>query len=814
MRKWFVAAVFVTLAAHAQNFELTIDNIMRGPNLYGYSPEEVRWTPDGAKIYFSWKQWNDPLERDRDTYMVNRDGSGLRKLSDEEKKDAPPAMGDRTRDKRSIVYADDGDIFLWEATTGRRRALTQTTDTESSPHFTFDEQRVTFVRNNNLFAISLRDGSTAQLTNVVGPDDKGPNVTLWDDKKGTDSQEYIKREERKLLSVVDERARKREEDEAKKKKEHPLKPFKLDKHQNVADMQLTPDGKQVVAVIRSESEKAKKAIVPNYVTEAAYTDTIPSREKVGDVLPAARIAVIDAMNGSVKWFEHGLKPLEADKPPQPVQTTAPPEKQGRATSEQTEKSEETQRESARPKEREVAMRTPVWSEDGKRAFLYVRSTDNKDAWIMAFDPASAKGRVIATLHDDAWLRSLEAPPSGWLADNQTIYYGSEATGFMQLYAIAFDGGAPKPLTSGSWEVDSAMLSNDKKSFYLIASEESPFERHLYRMAVTGGQRVKLTSAPGDHEAVVSPDGTLIADVYSYTNKPPELYVIPLPAPRGEGGRRPGEGTRVTTSPAPDFQNYPWLDVPIIRIPARDGTPVPARIYKPANFARGGKAVVFVHGAGYLQNVHRWWSSYAHEYMFHHLLMSRGYLVLDLDYRGSRGYGRNWRTAIYRHMGGKDLDDQVDGARWLASEYGVDPKRIGIYGGSYGGFITLMAMFTQPDVFAAGAALRPVTDWAHYNNGYTSSILNLPQNDAEAYRKSSPIYFAEGLKGRLLICHGMVDTNVHFQDSVRLAQRLIELRKQNWELAAFPAENHGFVEPTSWADEYKRIYRLFEETLGR
>ncbi len=768
MRKWFVVAVFVALAAHAQNFELTIDNIMRGPNLYGYSPEEVRWTPDGSRLYFSWKQWNDPLERDRDTYVVNRDGSGLRKLSDEEKKDAPPANGDRTGDKRSSVYAEDGDIYLWEVSTGKRRALTQTTDTESSPRFTFDEQRVTFVRNNNLFVVSLRDGSTVQLTNVVGPDDKGPNVTLWDDKKGTDSQEYVKREERKLLSVVDERARKREEDEAKKKKEHPLEPFKLDKHQNVADMQLTPDGKYVVAVIRSESEKAKKAIVPNYVTEAAYTDTIPSREKVGDVLPPARIAVIDATNGSVKWFEHGLKPLEADKPLQ-------------------------------LKEREVALRTPVWSEDGKRAFLFVRSTDNKDAWIMAFDPATAKGRVIATMHDDAWLRSFEIPPSGWLADNQTIYYVSESTGFMQLYAISFAGGGPKPLTTGDWEIDSATLSNDKKSFYLITSEESPFERHLYRMSVTGGQRVKLTTTPGDHEAVVSPDGTLIADVYSYTNRPPELFI----------------GTkRVTTSPAPEFGNYTWLDVPIVRVPARDGTPIPARIYKPANFARGSKAVIFVHGAGYLQNVHRWWSSYAHEFMFHHLLMSHGYLVLDLDYRGSRGYGRNWRTAIYRHMGGKDLDDQVDGARWLVSEYGVDPKRIGIYGGSYGGFITLMAMFTQPDVFAAGAALRPVTDWAHYNNGYTSGILNFPQSDAEAYRKSSPIYFAEGLKGRLLICHGMVDTNVHFQDSVRLAQRLIELRKTNWELAAFPVENHGFVEPTSWADEYKRIFKLFEETLQK
>ena len=124
----------------------------------------------------------------------------------------------------------------------------------------------------------------------------------------------------------------------------------------------------------------------------------------------------------------------------------------------------------------------------------------------------------------------------------------------------------------------------------------------------------------------------------------------------------------------------------------------------------------------------------------------------------------------------------------------------------------MAMFTTPDVFAAGAALRPVTDWAHYNHGYTSNILNVPQKDAEAYRKSSPIYFAEGLKGALLICHGMVDTNVHFQDSVRLAQRLIELRKENWELAPYPVENHGFTEATSWADEYKRILKLFEDNL--
>ena len=115
-------------------------------------------------------------------------------------------------------------------------------------------------------------------------------------------------------------------------------------------------------------------------------------------------------------------------------------------------------------------------------------------------------------------------------------------------------------------------------------------------------------------------------------------------------------------------------------------------------------------------------------------------------------------------------------------------------------------------FAAGGALRSVTDWAHYNHGYTSNILNIPVDDPESYRKSSPIYFAEGLEGALLICHGMIDTNVQFQDVVRLSQRLIELEKTNWEMAVYPLEAHGFVEPSSWNDEYSRIFKLFEDNI--
>jgi dipeptidyl aminopeptidase/acylaminoacyl peptidase len=427
--------------------------------------------------------------------------------------------------------------------------------------------------------------------------------------------------------------------------------------------------------------------------------------------------------------------------------------------------------------------------------------------IVQLDMATGKTKILASIHDDAWVGGPGSFSLGWLPDNKRVYFQSERDGFSHLYTVSIDGGQPVQLTSGNFEVTDVRLSEDKTKFYLTTSEGSFFERNLYSMSFDGGPRTKLTSMQGNNQATVSPDQTKLAILRSYANKPTELYIAP-----NKAGTTEGEIKQITDSPTAEWKSYNWIAPPIVSIKARDGATVYGRLYKPAGVKKGGPAVLFVHGAGYLQNVHNWWSSYFREYMFHHLLMEKGYTVLDIDYRGSAGYGRDWRTGIYRFMGGKDLTDHVDAVDYLVKEHGIDPKRVGLYGGSYGGFITLMAMFTTPDVFAAGAALRPVTDWAHYNDGYTSNILNLPQNDQEAYRKSSPIFHAAGLKGALLICHGMVDVNVNFQDSVRLAQKLIELRKENWELAAYPVEDHGFVQPTSWADEYKRIFKLFETNL--
>jgi len=764
-----------------KKFALTIDNIMRGPGLYGYEPSAVRWSGDGQRIFFLWKQASDPIEQPLDTYEIHRDGSSLRKLSDEQARLAPPANADRTRDRKRAVYAVDGDIFLYDFSTDSARQLTKTDDVESNPRFTQDEKRVAFMRGGNLYAMSLDNGMLEQMTDITAPGAPaavpvtgggrggrggrgGAAPPTTSAQRGTDSQEFLKKQEKELIEVVREHAALREEEEAKRKKEHPRKPFPLQARQSVNRLELCPDEKCVIAMISEAGDRAKPDNVPSYVNESAYTEDIPGRVAVGDSQARLRMAILDVINGEVKWVDPGLNG------------------------------------------RDVQMQAPLWNEQGTKAVFVARATDNKDRWILALDPATGKARTVFTEHDDAWLDGPGSQTLGWLKDGNEIYFQSERDGYSHLYKVAVDGGEPKQLTSGKWEVTGVELSNDGSNFYLTTSEVGPAERQFYSMSVDGGARTRITREVGNHHVVLSPDEKQMADVYSYTNKPPELFV----ADNAPGAKE----TKLTSSPAKDFWEYPWLDVPIVQVLARDGAMIPAHFYKPADYRRGGPAVIFVHGAGYAQNVDRWWSpNYSREYMFNQFLMAHGYMVLDMDYRASAGYGRDWRTAIYRHMGGKDLDDNVDGAKWLV-EQGADPKRIGIYGGSYGGFITLMAMFTTPDVFAAGAALRPVTDWAHYNHPYTSNILNVPQKDDEAYRKSSPIYYADGLKGALLICHGMVDTNVFFQDSVRLVQRLIELHKENWSIAPYPVENHGFVQPSSWADEYKRIFHLFETNLKK
>jgi dipeptidyl aminopeptidase/acylaminoacyl peptidase len=742
-------------------FELTVDSIMRGPKLVGYPPSGPRWSGDSTRLYFEWRR---PDDDETSTWVVGKAGGAPRQLSDEERRSAPPVFGAWDRAHRRVLFVDQGDIVLLDSVSGVRRQITRTTGNESNPRWARHEAAVTFVRENNLFLMPLDSGEIAQLTDVQ-PRKRDP--------RDTDSQKFVKAEEPKLIehTRVEEQKKKKAEEKAKA---HELPKYELAERQSVSDLQLSPDGKHVFMIVVERTDAAKRPNVPNYVTESSYTEDIPARTFVGDAQDKRTLAVMNLETGKTQLADAEF----------------------------------------------AAKRDPRWgmvqlSESGSTAVAHVRAANNKDRWLVVVDAETGKTRVLDTLHDEAWVRELGGfgpvdQSFGWYPDEKRIWFLSERDGFMHLYNLDTSAATPaaKQLTQGKWEIDSVSVSPDKKTFYINSTEAHPGERQIYAMSVDGGARTKLTSMVGSSAGDVSPDDSTFGLVYSYSTKPPEVFVM--------ANRAGGEAKQVTTSSTAEWRSYKWADPQLVTYKTRDGVEVYARLYTPemvgARRDPSAPAVVFVHGSGYLQNAHKYWSSYFHEYMFNNLLAARGYVVLDPDYRASAGYGRDWRTAIYRHMGGKDLDDVVDGAKYLVDTQKVNARHIGVYGGSYGGFITLMAMFTSPDTFAAGAALRPVTDWTHYNHGYTSSILNDPQTDPEAYRQSSPIYFAEGLKGSLLICHGMVDTNVLFQDTVRLTQRLIELRKTNWSVAPFPVENHGFEEETSWADEYRRILKLFDDTL--
>jgi dipeptidyl aminopeptidase/acylaminoacyl peptidase len=774
---------------------LSIEQIMQGEAFVGALPENIAWSEDSRTVFFTWNPDGDTL---RGTYRIGAANPTAKpeKLTLDELR-AMPSWGSYNRDFSKKVFSKNGDLFLLETkaspTAGRKpstvhrppstvKQLTSTSESESSPQFSGDGTKVIYERYDNLYAWDIAEGTTTQLT---------------DFKKGSERRERKKGAlELEQLALFDVLAERKADREAQKRQREAVQPKRLKPvfygEKSLESMDISPDLRFVTFNAATEVS-SEQTDVPNYVTESGKVELLKSRAKVGGAQSETALGIWDRQRDTVYWVETKDLPGIKQKP----------------LFLQDYHRDTTDWNPLFEKPKAVNVLEPVFSEGGK-ALVVVLSLDNKDRWVCLLDLEKGSLKTLDHQHDEAWIGGPgiggwggSMGNIGWI-DNNTAFYQSEETGYSHLYAVDVVSGVKRALTSGKFEIIEANLSRDKKHFYLTSNKETPFERHFYRLPIAGGTMEKLTTLPGNHEVSLSPDERWLAIRYSYSNKPWELFIQ-----ENKPGAKPVQVTKSTTA---DFDKYAWREPEMVWFKASDGVDVPARLYRPKGSLRNGAAVVFVHGAGYLQNVHRWWSSYYREFMFHNFLTDNGFTVLDIDFRASQGYGRDWRTAIYRHMGGKDLSDQVDGARFLVEQHGIDPGRIGIYGGSYGGFITLMAMFTSPGTFKSGAALRSVTDWAHYNHGYTANILNTPMEDSLAYRRSSPIFHAEGLQGNLVMLHGMVDVNVQFQDVVRLSQRLIELKKENWELAVFPVEDHGFVEPSSWTDEYRRIWELFYRTL--
>lgn len=775
----FICSAFVYTQAQELG-KLTVDKIMRDPVWMGISPSNVQWSADSKTIYF---QWATAAEKKSSWYYITTNNKMPQKLSKEAEIALPSFRGTLNEAKTKKLYEKNGDIFILNIKTGFSKQITNTIEREGSVDFTDNETSIVYQRGDNLYQHCLLDGRILQITNFT-------RTRKRPDAKLNPQEKWLKEEQLQLFDII-----KKEEEETKENKiEAKFRDVKRPKEINMDDaflssLQLSPNG-DFVSYRLIKIADGKVADVPNYVDDSGFTTNIRTRTKVGTAQSTSVTYIYDIKRDTAFAIKTsdipGIKDLPDYVKDYPKQLA------------DREKKNE---------DRAVNVGSPVWNKAGTQAVLTATSQDNKDRWIMLLNTSDGSLNLLNRQRDEAWIGGpgIGGNNLGWI-NLETIYYQSEASGYSHIYTVNINTKDKKQITSGNWEVQSLDLSADLKSFYFTANKEHPGIKHFYKVPVIGGEPVKITNLKGANEVSLSPDEKYIANLYSYTNKPWELYL--------QANKANASADQITQSTSKEFNSYPWREPEMVTFDNRYGTKVYARLYQSAKPDSAKPAVIFVHGAGYLQNAHYWWSTYFREYMFHNFLADNGYTVLDIDYTGSAGYGRDFRTGIYRHMGGKDLTDQVDGAKLLVEKYGVNPKNIGIYGGSYGGFITLMALFTEPDVFAAGAGLRSVTDWAHYNHGYTANILNEPFNDEKAYQISSPINFAAGLKGRLLMCHGMLDLNVHFQDVVRLSQKLIELKKDNWELAVYPIEDHGFVEPTSWRDEYSRIYKLFEEELKK
>jgi dipeptidyl aminopeptidase/acylaminoacyl peptidase len=776
----------------SQTEELTLKQIMADPDWMGRPPQYSFWHVDGKSVLYWQKREGQTIN---DLWQVEADQNRLVPLSELHQFDHSDKITNHERTQLAWVF--EGDVFHYDHA---KQQVTQLTQDQPNPHNLrfLNDGRLAFQLHNSMIALDIQTGYRERL--VQWQFEAAP-------KANAEPKDFIAREQQALIEVV---ALKRKQNQQKFVHQQQLKKanpsshfpnFYLDPKHVTVEASLSPNGRWLIVSTTQDTEFSDESdIMPDYIGEDGRIKTQQVRKRVADAKPVNEtLWLMDLHKQRKQKLSYTSLPGYNDD------VLAAVKQENAQAKGQTYQINRLPRAIGLINSYYWSQSRIQWYQDGDNVAIMLEAWDNKDRWIATVDFAKSKLVSQHRLHDEAWI-NYEFNSFGWLNHSPQLYYLSEESGYAQLYIKPLKGEA-RALTQGKFEVDELTLTQDDQYFYFRANRSHPGIYEIYRVAVESAKIDKLTELEGDTHYRLSTDEQQLLLEHSKINRPPELYLqAAVPA---------SEATQITQTVSEAFLSIEWNVPQIVPIPSSHvDEPVYSRVYLPKDNQQQDprKAVVFSHGAGYLQNAHLGWSGYFREFMFHTLLTQRGYVVLDMDYRASAGYGRDWRTAIYRQMGTPEVEDLRDGVNWLVKNVNVDPERVGTYGGSYGGFMTFMAMFNEPDLFAAGAALRPVTDWAHYNTAYTSNILNTPQDDPIAYRRSSPIYFAEGLSKPLLINAPMVDSNVFFVDVVRLVQRLIELEKVDFETAIYPVESHGFVQPSSWLDEYRRIFKLFEENL--
>ncbi|MEN1941316.1 S9 family peptidase [Luteimonas sp. MJ246] len=777
-----IASVSTASAQAAQALDL--HQVMADPDWIGPPVERAWWSWDGGTAYYVAKRAGSNV---RDTFAQPVTGGAAVVVDGAARADIDAAnpLYDATRTR--MAFLRNGDVFVRDLRGG---ALSQLTRTEAG------ESQLQWGRDGSL---SWRSGNDWFRWTTAGGVGQAASLRAEDAPGTPPKADALRERQLRYIETLRTERERREEMRTQAEAWRSADPSRapaaayLGKDVDIQGSALSPDGRWLFAVTQAKGADAgQDGKMPKYVTESGYEEFEDVRTRVGRNDPAPQsFWLVSVADGKVRA-------LKTD--PLPGITTDPLAALRKAAGKDALEGNRAVRIEGWGGDVSGGAR---WSDDGQGLALMLHSVDNKDRWLATVDLSAATLQPVHRLTDEAWI-NWGFNEFGWMPDARTLWFLSEESGWSHLYLSS--GGRARALTSGRWEASMPVLAADGQGFLFLCNRARPGDYEVCHVGSGGGDVRELTALDGVEDFVASPDGARVLVRHSTSYVPPQLSVVDAAG---------GAARQLTDTRTAGFKAREWIQPETVQVPSKHGAgTIWGKYYGPETMEPGREypVVLFVHGAGYLQNVSDRYPNYFREQMFHNLLVQQGYIVLDLDFRASEGYGRDWRTAIYRQMGQPELEDYLDGIDWIVQNRQGDRDRVGIYGGSYGGFMTFMAMFREPEKFRAGAALRPVTDWSQYNHGYTANILNTPELDPEAYAKSSPMEYAEGLQGHLLIAHGMIDDNVFYKDSVMLAQRLIELRKDKWELASYPMERHGFVHPDSWYDEYRRIYELFERAL--
>ena len=536
----------------------------------------------------------------------------------------------------------------------------------------------------------------------------------------------------------------------------------------------SPDSKKIWVHLADRSSQ-KEIILPDYTPQYVKTKTV-RRSFVGESLTTGKNGVIGIEGGLVKWMDDW--------------------------------------------EEENFVYNLIWSPDGKRFLLSEVTRDYRNWKLHLIDAETLKGEVLV---EETKKRYFTIIQTAFSKDGKTVFFISSRDGYNHLYSVPSEGGEriktqtkgiffwykprrprvagikPTQLTSGEWDVRNFIRPKDSEDLFYNSYEIDPTWQTPFKLSPDGKTKTRLALDDGTCTVRPSRDGRQAMLGYSTPMKPWEYYWVDTSSPV--------EMNRITHSPIDGFEDVPLVESEHITfVNSADGKKIHGYLMVPPEMEPGAKSPAIVSHA-YANSAKYQWT-----HVWDHYMASRGFVIMRVDFRASFGYGEDFHTGYFHEIGIVDVGEAVSAAEYLKSLDFVDGDRLGFWGWSYGGFLTNMVMFTAPDVFKAGVAVAPVNEWKNYNEWYTRQRLDLPEDDEDLYKRTSPVYLAEGLKGQLLIIHGMQDDNVLFQDTVQLVQKLLEANKP-FDVMFYPKDGHGISRDESRKDVMKRIARFFQRHIG-